>query len=372
MQATHSPIRWLVEDLYLAQARRLVTHLSRKVGLEHLEIAEDAVQEAFGRALERWANGVPDDPTAWLYRVSYRAVIDRLRKERLMIDAEMPERMSELGESEAAPDAELEAMFACCHPVLAPESRVALTLRTLVGWSVTRLAETFFCPYDTMEKRLTRARDRIRSSYTATLTEADRQERFPAVLHCLYLIYTEGYSAPEHPEGMQPGLCLEAMRMAAQLRADPRWTENTRLAALQALMCFQTSRFPARVGDAVQNLRLQDRRRWDRELIAAGFVHLAASGKGYEISPYHLEAAIASVHARSTSVETTDWRLIADLYTRLLALAPGPSVRLGRTVALLYADGPEAAERELGSLKGQISEHLLAPIRGELEARKTS
>jgi RNA polymerase sigma-70 factor (ECF subfamily) len=315
-----------------------VAALARAFG--DLDRAEEAVQEAFLVALERWPrDGVPPNPAAWIALTARRRAIDRLRADK-RADAVVLERVSAAPVSEI-PDERLELIFACCHPALAPEARVALTLRALGGVSTREVARAFLVSEDAMAQRLQRAKRKIRDA--GIRFELPRPEDLPArrasVLATLYLMFTEGYAATAGDALIRRELCAEAIRLARvlwQLMGD-----EPEAIALLALMLLHDSRRDARV-DAAGDLVLlddQDRTRWDAAEIAEGGAlverALALGGDG----PYALQAFIAAEHARPGG---PDWLRVAGAYDRLLALQGGPVIALNRAVAVAMAHGPQA------------------------------
>ncbi len=335
--------------------------------LGDFDLAEEAVQEAFAVALERWpGDGVPDNPGAWITRVARNKAIDRLRRERtLRVKREVLEGLERLEPDaevivperppQALPDDRLRLVFTCCHPALAPEARVALTLRTLGGLTTAEIAAAFLTSESTMAQRLVRAKAKIRGANIPYEVPGPAQlpERLPSVLATLYLVFNEGYLASGSSASdslVRVELADEAIRLARVLASILPGEPETR--ALLALMLLQHSRRDARVDDAGELVLLgdQDRSRWDREQIAEG-LGLVASLKGPP-GPYAIQAAIAAEHARAESPDATDWRRISDLYGRLRQVQPTPVVELNRAVAVAMADGPEAGLAIVDGIEG--------------------
>ena len=317
------------------------------------DLAEEAVQEAFAAALERWpTSGVPPNPGAWITATARNRAIDRLRRENTLAHrtaalrriAELEALGGDESDMSAIPDDRLRLIFTCCHPALAPEARVALTLRTLGGLTTTEIARTFLTSEPAMAQRLVRAKRKIagaRIPYRVPPPEL-LGERLPGVLAVLYLIFNEGYGPTEGPLP-RAELCEEAIRLARVVRV--LMPDEPEVTGLLGLMLLQHSRRDARTdrgGDLIL-LEGQDRARWDHDAIdeATGLLDQAIALKAP--GPYQIQAAIASIHARAPRPEDTDWPQIVSLYGALLRSSPSPVVELNRAAAISMADGPAAA-----------------------------
>ena len=324
----------------------MVARLARWLGAARLDLAEEAVQDALLRALSTWPfRGVPAEPRGWLFQVARNRAVDLLRRE-ASLRGKLDGYDGGLGESPAAAalgDDELAMMFMCCHPSLPPAARVALTLKTVGGFSVDEIAAAFLAESDAIAQRLVRAKRQIREQAIAIeIPAADELGgRLDSVLDVLYLLFNEGYSAHGGPNLTRAELCGEAIRLTEILARNPA-TDQPAVHALLALMLLQASRLPARVDQAGDILLLaeQDRGAWDQELIGRGLGHLDRAASGPTITAYHVEAAIAAAHAVAVNDAATDWGYVVQLYDDLLAIKPSPVVELNRAIALAMADGP--------------------------------
>lgn len=344
------------------------------------DTAEDAVQDAFAVALERWPrDGAPDDPLAWVTTVGRRRIIDRLRKQSLgrALLADMAEAAPLAGEDPApavAPmdDDRLRLVFMCCHPALAPESQVALTLKLLCGLTTAEIARAFLVPEATLAQRIARGKRKIRDAGVPFRVpeRSELDERLAPVLATVYLVHNAGVGVPPGGPGTQRDLCDEARRLARLLaELYPREPE---VLSLLALVLLGESRRPARfdAAGAIVVLADQDRALWDRDRIDEARAVLVSIPTEAERRSYRLQAEIQAVHCVAPSVEDTDWAHILDLYDELLARTRSPVVALNRAVALAEVDGPAAALEALGELAERLGdEHLFHATRGEMHRR---
>jgi len=369
-----------IAAVFRQESGRIVATLIRMTG--DWDLAEECVQDAFARALERWPrDGVPHRPGAWLTTTARNLALDRLRRSaveaaKLREAAELrefSERDGESGDSGISDDL-LRLIFTCCHPALALEARVALTLRTVAGLSTAEIARAFLVPEPTMAKRLVRAKQKIRNAGIPDRVPPGHllPERLGGVLGVLYLLFSEGYAATAGADLVRQGLCAEAIRLAGTL-AD-LMPDEPEVRGLRALMLLHDARRAARLDDAGDLILLedQDRGSWDADRVAEGTRLLDTALRRGRPGPYQVQAAIAACHATAASAGETDWAQIALLYGRLVMMIPSPVVELNRAVAVAMADGPAAGLALVEHLAGAgalASYHLLPATRAHLLRR---
>lgn len=354
------------EHLFRHEAGRMVATLTRIFGTHNLALAEDVVQDAFCRAFEVWkVRGVPENPSAWLMATARNRAIDALRRERTARTFE-PE-LTQLIQSEwtLAPGVEalfaesaikddlLRMMFSCCHPRSSEEAQVALMLNILCGFSVDEVAAAFVTTHSAMEKRMSRARKVLASSKRLfeVSAAAEFSTRLPAVQRALYLLFNEGYHGASSESAVRVDLCREAMRLTAILLEHPLGATPATY-ALAALMHLDAARLPTRTDSSgnLSSLFDQDRSQWDSGLIAEGQRLLDMSATGSDVSEYHVEAAIAWVHAKADSAEDTNWGHIVSLYEMLMRIRPSPVVALNRAIAIGLHEGPGRGLEEIRAI----------------------
>ncbi|HEY3503537.1 MAG TPA: sigma-70 family RNA polymerase sigma factor [Actinocatenispora sp.] len=360
------------EDLWRRLAPRVLGALTRRYG--DFDAAEDAVQEALLAASKQWPEqGVPEDPGAWLIRVASRRLVDRIRSDRARERREVAAALltPEPGAPGAADDDTLTLLLLCCHPALAEPARIALTLRAVGGLSTAQIARAFLVPEATMAQRISRAKQRIRDAGArfAPPAAAERDERMRTVLHVLYLIFNEGYTASAGAEVSSGELAGEAIRLTRAVRVLLPY--DGEVAGLLALMLLTDARRPARTGPdgALVPLADQDRSRWDRRAIDEGVALVTDALSTAPLGPYQVQAAIAAVHAEAVTAADTDWPQILGLYTLLTRLAPNPVVTLNRAVAAAMVHGPSvglALLDGLGDEPRMARHHRLPAVRAHL------
>ena len=366
----------------------MVAALTRVFGVHNIALAEDVVQDAFCRAMEVWKfRGIPENPSAWLMATAKNRALDVLRRQRTarisapelgrLLESEwtLAPVVDELFAPNAIKDDLLRMMFSCCHPRLSEEAQVALILHILCGFSVGEIASAFVSGHAAIEKRIQRAKKVLAGSkrlFDVTLP-ADFSARLPAVHRALYLLFNEGYHGASAESAVRAQLCHEAMRLAAILLEHPRGATSTTY-ALSALMCLNAARLPARV-DASGNLTSlfdQDRLLWDRKLVLEGLKLLELSASGSELTAYHVEAALASVHATAPRTEDTNWATIVSLYDTLMTIHPSPIVALNRAIAIAQHEVPERGLEEIDAIEDRkrLSAYpFYSAALGELELR---
>jgi RNA polymerase sigma-70 factor, ECF subfamily len=381
--STAPPIA-LVDHLFRSRAGQMVAYLTRSLGPQYLDLAEEVVQEALLKALQIWPySGVPKNPSGWLFRVARNAALDALRHKSMVEQKAASVAAAEFNKVSASDspdeaeseeqlrDDELRMVLMCCHPALPRDARVALSLKTVGGFSTREIARAFLSEESAIAQKLVRAKRQIRKEGIAF--ELPKEEelvlRLDSALEVIYLMFNEGYAAQSGENLIRQELCGEALRVARLLAASSVATPE--MHALVALMAFQAARSPARVdsqGDLVL-LEDQDRSAWDTKLVALGFQHFSQSAEGHQLSAYHLQAAIAAIHARAKSTANTDWQMILDLYTQLLNLSPSPVVALNRIVAVAKVSGTQQALSELHALAKEDSlqnYYLFPAVEGSL------
>src|SRR5262245_21264356 len=348
-----------VDHLFRRRAGQMIATLTRIFGIERLDQVEDAMQEAMVRALRLWPHqGLPDNPSAWLIQVAKNRILDQLRRDSKATEMTDEIEIPVAGEFDAAfaneiRDDQLRMIFTCCHPLVPQDGQIALTLKTVCGFSISEIARAFLAQEPSVTKTLTRAKQRLREfDIKLEMPQPDKlSSRLESVLKAIYLMFNEGYSALEGEELVRTDLCHEAIRLCELLAGHPV-TDAPKVHALGALLLFQGARLTARCDAAGELLLLaeQDRSLWDRAMIKRGLYRLRKSAHGDEVSDYHLEAEIASCHTLATSYETTDWPRVLDCYEELLIRKASPVVALNRIVALSKVDGIEAGLIELNKL----------------------
>jgi len=347
-----------VEHLFRHEWGKLVAVLTKLFGPQNLQLAEDVVQDTLLKAFNTWKiNGIPQNPSAWLFTVARNRAVDALRQQQrhdsfskhmaplLQSEYTLVPTVQEIINTHSIDDDQLRMMFVCCHPSLSAEAQVALILKTLCGFSVTEIAKAFVTGYDTIEKRLYRARQSLRENPVSfELPDAATiDSRMDNVLLAVYLLFNEGYNSTLHEDLIRNDLMHEAMRLC-ELICRSHAVNNYNAKALLALICFTAARSNARLdaGGNILLLQQQNRELWNRELINKGIYYLEAASEGSNISKYHLEAGIAYEHARAAEYALTNWNNILQCYDLLCKYYYSPVVELNRAIVIGQVNGPAA------------------------------
>jgi RNA polymerase sigma factor (sigma-70 family) len=348
----------LADHLFRHEAGKMVAVLTRIFGFHNLDLAEDVVQEAFGKALKDWRFKIPDNPSGWLVQTAKNKAIDIVRRQRYQRDFANETSLLLKSEYTAAPiienlfmeheiqDSQLRLIFACCHPTLSEADQIALTLKTCSGFSIQEIASALLSNNESIKKRLQRARSFITDNKIQfdIPTGNELKKRLDTVLHTIYLIFNNGYNSSTREELIRKDLCEEAMRLVLLLTQN-RFTSNPKCHALFSLLSLLASRFDARLDEEGEIVLLedQDRRKWNQELIDIGLQFLEKSVGGDELSEYHLEAAIVAEHTTAPSFMETNWERILTLYDLLVQMNPSPVVLLNRAIVLSKIENPHKA-----------------------------
>jgi len=367
-----------LKQLFQREFSKMVDVISNLFGLQHIETAEDIVSETFLQATESWKEkGMPVNPTAWLYAVAKQKTLLQFRRNKIYEEKVVPQiRSTQQNEEETGEldfseqhikDSQLQMMFAICDPAIASEAQIGLALRILCGFGIDEIAEAFLSNKETINKRLFRAKEKLRTEKVKMEMPPENEllTRLDNVLHIIYLLFNEGYYSQTQNQVLSKELCIEAMRLAINLTEYEK-TNLPKTNALIALMCFHASRFTARETneDDIVLYEQQDESLWDQDLIQQGIYYLSLSAEGNEISSYHLESRIAYWHCIKEDTQDK-WENILQLYNQLLMINYSPAVALNRTYALYKANGKQEALQEALKLKLD-NNHFYFVLLGEL------
>ena len=378
-------IQKLVGHLFRHEAGKMAAVLTRLLGFNSIDQAEDIVQDTLLQAMSVWRyKGIPDNPSAWLYTVAKRKAIDTLRQQEIhnrhheqlnaslksewTLSATVHQRFAE----DEIEDSQLRMIFACCHPSIPYESQIALTLKALCGLSVAEIASAFLTNEETISKRIYRAKEKIRDEKINLDSPPPTHipGRLDAVLHTLYLLFNEGYNSSHSDHLIRHELCEEAMRLCLLL-VNNKTIHSPNVRALLSLMCFQAAREEARTNNDgfIILLKDQDRSKWNKQLIERGKYYLEMAAEGEHFSEYHLEAAIAAIHANASSFEKTDWNKILQLYEALYVVRPDPVIEMNKAIAEGYGKSFASGLSSLKRIKGMEHHHLYHSAMGDFYSR---
>jgi RNA polymerase sigma factor (sigma-70 family) len=374
-----------LKQLFQQEFAKMVAVISKQFGLQHIELAEDIVSDTFLTASETWGmKGMPPNPTAWLYSVAKQKTLYHFRRHKIYEQKVVPEIKAQQSPNEEPDvinfsqqnirDSQLQMLFAICNPIIASEAQIGLALRILCGFGIDEIAEAFFTNKETINKRLFRAKEKLREGNVqlipidSTLSDAALSNRLDTVLHIIYLLFSEGYYSQTENTILRKDLCIEAMRLGVMLTEYER-TNQPKTNALLALMSFHSSRFNARTSDndTMVLYDQQDTSLWDTALINQGIYFLNTAASGNEVSSYHLEAGIAYWHCIKEDSQVK-WESILQLYDQLLLINYSPAVALNRIFALYKAKGKETALQE-GVQLPATDNHFYHVLMGELYSR---
>jgi RNA polymerase sigma factor (sigma-70 family) len=369
MRSTGSEVRPVIDHLFRHESGKLISVLTRIFGPHNLELAEDVVQDTLIKALENWKiNGIPENPSAWLFTAARNKALDVIRRERhykefatevsslLKSEYSAGETVRQLVNENEIEDEQLRMMFICCHPSIAEDAQVALILKTLCGFSIAEIAKAFLTNEETITKRLYRARQQFRDEKIIFALPGNKElnARLSNVLVAIYLIFNEGYNSTHHHSLVREDLVEESLRFGKMLVEHPV-TRQPESMALLALLCLQSARVAGRtdsLGNLLQ-LHKQDRSSWDQELIEQGRIYLRGASQGNAVSSFHFEAAFAYEHCIAKNFDETNWNQILQLYDWLYQIKPGPLIALNRLIVFGEVHGAVSALEESQKLKDQ-------------------
>ncbi|MFS4456973.1 RNA polymerase sigma factor [Maribacter sp. 2304DJ31-5] len=356
-----------IEHLFRHEYGKLVAVLTKTFGTSHIELAEDVVQEAMLEALHKWAyTGVPDNPVGWIYKVAKHKALNVLNREKhkkeyvsevayhLRSEWTLEPALKHIFTEKEIADDQLRMIFTCCHPSISSDSQVALTLKTLCGFSIPEIARAFLTNEENINKRLVRARKTIKDATVPFEVPTGKalEQRLSSVLETIYLLFNEGYNATSGDTFIRFELCSEAIRLA-EIIASNSIIKSSNTYALLALMTLNASRFKSRVNafDHIMDLEHQDRTKWDRDLIKKGLYYLEFATQQNEVSIYHILATISAHHCTAPNYATTDWKSILSLYDMLVQVDKSPIILLNRAIVFSKTTNPKEALRLLDNIE---------------------
>ncbi len=371
MQQTEE-INKLLDHLFRHESGKMVSVLTRIFGPENLGLAEDVVQDSLIEAIKQWTDhGIPDNPSAWLFRVAKNKVLNIINREKykrkytsdvahfLQSEWTAEPALSTLFSEQEILDDQLRMIFTCCHPAISPDSQIALALRTLCGFSISEIAKAFLTTEENVNKRLVRARKKIKEGKILFEVPhgSELENRLQTVLETIYLLFNEGYSASTGTNLVRYEVCKEAIRLTEMIAAHSAFQNKTNVFALLALMQLNASRFKARqdADGNILTLEKQNRSLYDLELMEKGYTNLNKSAKEDFISIYHILATISFHHCSAANYQSTDWRNILALYDKLLQIDSSPIILLNRAIALSKVSGARKAIAELEKIQNAAS-----------------
>jgi RNA polymerase sigma factor (sigma-70 family) len=361
-------INELVDHFFRHESGKMVAVLTKIFGAENLDLAEDVVQDSLAEAIEQWQyKGVPDNPSAWLFRVAKNKALNIINREKykrqyskeaahfLQSEWTAEPALNHLFSEAEIQDDQLRMIFTCCHPAISPDSQIAIALKTLCGFSIPEIAKAFLTNEENINKRLVRARQTIRDAKIPfeIPTGNDLEKRLHTVLETIYLLFNEGYSASKGNDIIRYELCEEAIRLTQMLVNDKTIQHKETVHALSALMFINASRFKARQDSEGNLLTMaeQDRSLWDKQMLGIGLGHLSEATKNESISIYHILAAISAQYSIAPDYQSTDWKNILSLYDSLMMVDNSPVILLNRAIAVSKVDGAKQALAELEKIK---------------------
>ncbi len=368
MKAKTDNVNQLLDHVFRHESGKLVSVLTRVFGAENLDLAEDVVQDSLVEALQQWTyKGVPDDPSAWLYQVAKNKALNILNREKhrrqyssdvahfLQSQWTAQPALNHIFSEQQILDDQLRMMFTCCHPSISSDSQVALTLKTLCGFSILEISKAFLTTEENINKRLVRARQKIREDRIPFEVPEGKylDSRLDAVLETIYLLFNEGYSASIGSDLIRFELCEEAIRLAEIIAGHETIQNKSNVYAVLALMYLNATRFKSRTSEtgSILTMAEQDRKKWDLSLMQKGFYYLEKSTIHRTLSIYHILAAVSAYHCSAPDFASTDWKSILSLYDKLIQIDDSPVVLLNRAIVLAKVNGTLSGLQELEKIK---------------------